>query len=92
LEFVHVAKKNRQSHHSINSYFGLIGQFGEKSRKIVLESLTTLNILLSYYYTFDVFVVFNTTINNISAILWRSILLMEEIGIPGENHRPSAGH
>jgi hypothetical protein len=29
--------------------------------------------------------VFNTTFNNISAISWQSVLL-EETGIPGENH------
>jgi len=33
--------------------------------------------------------VFNTTCNNISAISWRSVLLMEEIGVLGENHRPA---
>jgi hypothetical protein len=27
--------------------------------------------------------------NNISAILWRSILLVEETGVPAENHRPA---
>jgi hypothetical protein len=32
--------------------------------------------------------VFNTTFNNISVISWRSALLKEEIGVPGENHRP----
>ena len=31
--------------------------------------------------------VFNTTFNNISAISWRSVLLVEETGVPGENHR-----
>ena len=31
--------------------------------------------------------VFNTTFNNISAILWWSVLLDEENGIPGENHQ-----
>jgi hypothetical protein len=36
--------------------------------------------------------VFNTTFNNISAISWRSSLLVEETGIPGENHRPAASH
>jgi hypothetical protein len=36
--------------------------------------------------------VFNATIINISAILWQSILLMDETGITGENHRPSAGY
>jgi hypothetical protein len=35
---------------------------------------------------------FNTTFNNITAIWWRSVLLMEETGIPGENHRPVANH
>jgi len=32
--------------------------------------------------------VFNATFNNISVISWRSVLLVEKIGIPGENHRP----
>jgi len=32
--------------------------------------------------------VFNATFNNISAILWRSVLVVEEAGVPGENHRP----
>ena len=30
--------------------------------------------------------VFNATFNNISVILWRSVLLVEETGVPGENH------
>jgi hypothetical protein len=29
--------------------------------------------------------VFNTTFNNISVILWRSVLLVEETGVPREN-------
>ena len=29
---------------------------------------------------------FNATFNNISAISWRSVLLVEETGIPRENH------
>jgi hypothetical protein len=37
--------------------------------------------------------VFNTTINNISVILWRSALLsVEETGVPGENHLPVPSH
>jgi len=36
--------------------------------------------------------VFNVTFNNISIISWRSILLVEETGVPGENHLPSASH
>jgi hypothetical protein len=36
--------------------------------------------------------IFNATFKNISVISWRSVLLVEEIGEPGENHRPAAGH
>jgi hypothetical protein len=36
--------------------------------------------------------VLNATFNNISGISWRSVLLMEETGGPGENHRPVASH
>ena len=38
------------------------------------------------------FMVFNATFNNISVISWQSALLMEETGVPGENHRPDANH
>ena len=34
--------------------------------------------------------VFNTTFSNISVISWRSVLLVEKTGVPGENHRPVA--
>jgi len=36
--------------------------------------------------------VFNTTFNNISGILWRFILLVEETSVSGENHPPAASH
>ena len=36
------------------------------------------------------FIVFNTTFNNITATSWQSVLLVEETGVPGENHRPAA--
>ena len=36
--------------------------------------------------------VLKTTFNNISVILWRSVLLVEETGVPGENHQPVANH
>jgi hypothetical protein len=32
-------------------------------------------------------VVFNATFNNISVISWWSVLLLEETGVVGENHR-----
>jgi hypothetical protein len=37
-------------------------------------------------------IVFNTIFNNISVISWRSVLLVEEAGIPGENHVLAASH
>jgi hypothetical protein len=36
--------------------------------------------------------VLNVTFNNISVISWRLVLLVEETGAPGENHRPVASH
>jgi energy-converting hydrogenase Eha subunit E len=38
------------------------------------------------------FMVFNATFNTISVISWRSVLLVEETGVPGENYRPVASH
>jgi hypothetical protein len=37
-------------------------------------------------------IVFKATFNNISVISWRSALLVEETGIPGENHGPVANY
>ena len=36
--------------------------------------------------------VVNATFNNISVISWRSVLLVDETGVPGENHRSVASH
>ena len=38
------------------------------------------------------FLVFNATFGNISAISWRPVLVVEEAGVPGENHRPWASN
>jgi hypothetical protein len=35
---------------------------------------------------------FNATFSNISAISWRQVLVVEEAGVPGENHRPWASN
>jgi hypothetical protein len=34
----------------------------------------------------------NATFNNISALSWWSVLLVEGTGVPGETHRPTASH
>ena len=36
--------------------------------------------------------VLNGTFNNISVILWRSVLLVVDTVVPRENHRPAASH
>ena len=36
--------------------------------------------------------VLNATFNNIAVISWRSVLLMEETGVPGQNHRHLASY
>jgi hypothetical protein len=39
----------------------------------------------------DLFLVFNATFNNISAISWRPVLVVEEAGVPGEDHGQATG-
>jgi hypothetical protein len=46
----------------------------------------------SWRRVLDWFMVFNATFNNISVISWRSVLLVEETGVPEENHRSVASH
>jgi hypothetical protein len=38
------------------------------------------------------FLEFNATFSNISAISWRLVLVVEEAEVPGENHRPWASN
>ena len=40
----------------------------------------------------DWLLVFNATFSNISAIPWRPVLVVEEAGVPWENHRPWASN
>jgi hypothetical protein len=41
---------------------------------------------------FILFLVFNAIFSNITAISWRPVLVVEEAGVPGENHRPWASN
>ena len=47
--------------------------------------LLQLNIIIHMTVWFR-FMVFNANFNNISVISWQSVLLVEDIGIPRENH------
>jgi hypothetical protein len=49
-------------------------------------------MLRSFTYGLLGFMVFSATLNLISAISWRSVWLVEEIGVPNENQRPAASH
>jgi hypothetical protein len=53
----------------------------------VVLNATFINISLIFGIGFD-FLLFNATFSNISAISWRPVLVVEEAGVPRENHRP----
>ena len=44
------------------------------------------------YKPYTLNMVLNANFNNISVISWRSVLLVEETGVPGDNHRSVANH
>ena len=51
------------------------------------------SFLCSFTSIFDLTLfVLNGTFSNISTILWQPVLVIEEAGVPGKNHRPWAGN
>ena len=56
---------------------------------IVITNLYNNEKRCTFRFGFVWFMMFNATFNNISAILWQSVLLVEETR---ENHRPVASH
>ena len=48
--------------------------------------------LIFLYWLVGWFMVFNANFNNISVLLWQSVLLVEETEVSGENHRPATSH
>jgi hypothetical protein len=57
------------------------------------ELKTTVNMKVSgFCYDLIWFIVLNTSFSNISAISWRPVLVVEEAGVPGENHQPWASN
>jgi hypothetical protein len=66
----------------------------------MINAIETIIVIFSCSVNFNVFVVklvgwfmvFHATFNNISVILWQSVLLVEETGVPWENYRPIASH
>jgi hypothetical protein len=49
-----------------------------------LREILSVGQALEVRVWFGWFMVSNATLNNISAISWRSVLLVEETGVPGE--------
>jgi len=67
----------------------------KKIKPYLLGSLDydTANVVVIWYVKrVSWAMVFNATFNNISVISWWSVLLVEETGVPGENHRPAVRH
>jgi hypothetical protein len=73
----------------------LILNWGHHDRIVVGFNDLRLEVSKPPFHTLEIriglvwFMVFNSTFNNISAILWRSVLLVEE---PGGYHRPVVSH
>jgi hypothetical protein len=55
-----------------------------------MSSRVFTNLIKSTSFTCST--VLNATFNKISALSWRSVLLVEETGVAEENHRPAANH
>jgi hypothetical protein len=73
-----------------------IGGGNQSTRRSVASHWQTLshNVvhLALIEWLIDWFLVFSATFSNISAISWRPALVVEEVGVPGENHRPWASN
>jgi hypothetical protein len=64
-------------------------QVQNKRIQVVSEESTSWCVFL--HFDFD-FWCFKATFSNISAISCRPVLVVEEAGVPGENHRPWASN
>ena len=59
---------------------------------VCFKLTSLLNVWVLFIVHWVRVMMFNATFNNISVISWRSVLLVEETRVPGENHRPAASH
>jgi hypothetical protein len=62
-----------------------------KNNYLIFSELIIRN-LRSFHFLRVKVMVFNATFNNISAISWQSVLLVEETKVPRENHQPAASY
>ena len=85
LSHITKAKYSRWLHWKVCSVF-------RSSRNSTFLSFTRSFHVHISAFLFSWFIIFNATFNNISVISWQSVLLVEETGVPGENHRLVASH
>jgi hypothetical protein len=71
--------------------FGILYLSFSNHRYLLRASGAGLKIMSTFIFGFG-FMVFNATFNNISAILWQSVLLEKETRVPRENHRSVASN
>jgi hypothetical protein len=67
-------------------------QVSKEELNVIISNQLHCVIYQNYYRWVGWFMVFNATFNNISAISWQSVLLVEETGVPGKNYRPVVSH
>jgi hypothetical protein len=60
-------------------------------RRLFQKRVVSTNLYI-YVFIRVMAMVLNATFNNISVISWLSVLLVEETGVPRENHRPVISH
>ena len=78
--------------HPFNKYYLLLhSNMSTILKHIIIHSFTK-NFQHPLVWEIVMVMMFNTTFNNISVISWLSVLLVEETGVPGENHRPVTSH
>jgi hypothetical protein len=72
---------------------GGIGAYGLQLKLPRVKEKGHLQTVICYLVCFFVcLMMFNATFYNISVISWRSVLLVKETGVTGQNHRPAASH
>ena len=81
---VHVSKLKREFLANYGSLHSFCITFSAQRRRLTIS-----NNEFDWVYGF---MVFNATFNNISVILWQSVLLVEVTRVHRENHRPVASH
>jgi hypothetical protein len=86
---------------SLNDHIKFSKKYKKCCIKLVkLQSYLTCSKLIDYYTSCVIkfiqcsfwFMLLNATFNNISITSLQSVLLVEETGVPEENHQPAASH